>query len=391
MKHLLFILISVFGWLLSEASSLQLSEYRFALNIGDTLTIAVFGTDAEGNISWSSSDLSVVTVSSDGMVTAVSGGQATITAASTVHPGQTATCTVVVLPDYSNAEPVQPLLREDLTWVGCIGYSQTYDFAYTITVEGDTVVDGVTYKKVYRRKLGEEPYELQGHGIFVSDSRPAACLREVNGVVYRMCENNSSSSQFSYNYDDVSGNHADYLYPKINRTETHYEVILYNFHDPNMVYKYAQHLEPASSLMVEGILRSCYVDDNAELQLIEGIGMMPRGEGFSDMLAPASLLLSRNVTKPWALFVLDAAGRVIYDNYNFYNLNHSEYAFFCSYFLGVDRFDFTGDGTVDIEDVSFAINSVLDPYNFDMKADINSDRSVDIMDVNAVINEVLSK
>ena len=61
-----------------------------------TLTATVSGDNFSSNktVTWTSSDSGVATVNSQGKVTAVKAGEATITARS--NNGQTATCTVIV-------------------------------------------------------------------------------------------------------------------------------------------------------------------------------------------------------------------------------------------------------------------------------------------------------
>ena len=78
--------------------AVALSESAFTLatpDLSHTLTASVTGT-ATTTVTWTSSNTYIATVSATGVVTSVSGGDATITATSTVDTSQSATCTVTV-------------------------------------------------------------------------------------------------------------------------------------------------------------------------------------------------------------------------------------------------------------------------------------------------------
>ena len=64
------------------------------LNVGDSQQLTATTTPAGAQVTWTSSDSSIATVDSNGNVTGVKEGQATITA--TTADGLTATCTVTV-------------------------------------------------------------------------------------------------------------------------------------------------------------------------------------------------------------------------------------------------------------------------------------------------------
>ena len=82
----------------SAPVAITLSESSFTLDTPDLhhgLTATVTGS-ATTTSTWSSSNTYIATVSAAGVVTSVSGGQATITATSTADPTKTAACTVTV-------------------------------------------------------------------------------------------------------------------------------------------------------------------------------------------------------------------------------------------------------------------------------------------------------
>ena len=73
--------------------SLNKSTLTLTVSNDETLTANVTPTDADGSVTWSSSDTNVATVDSNGKVTAVAAGTATITATA---GNKSATCTVTV-------------------------------------------------------------------------------------------------------------------------------------------------------------------------------------------------------------------------------------------------------------------------------------------------------
>lgn len=82
-----------------EVTDITLSETEKALTEGETLTLTATVSPADATnpaIEWSSSDVAVATVDENGVVTAVSEGEATITATSVADPTKTASCKVVV-------------------------------------------------------------------------------------------------------------------------------------------------------------------------------------------------------------------------------------------------------------------------------------------------------
>ncbi len=85
-----------------RVTGVNISESERHLTIGEThqLTATVLPSDADNNaVTWSSSNTSVATVSSTGLVTAVAAGNATITV-TTVDGNKTATCAVTVTQVY---------------------------------------------------------------------------------------------------------------------------------------------------------------------------------------------------------------------------------------------------------------------------------------------------
>ena len=82
----------------NELQSISVSPAYLTLNVGDnsTLTVTPTPSSADASVSWTSSDQSVASVSSSGVVTAKAAGTATITATSTKDTSIKATSTVTV-------------------------------------------------------------------------------------------------------------------------------------------------------------------------------------------------------------------------------------------------------------------------------------------------------
>ena len=82
-----------------EVTSVQLSQSKLTLHTGDTITLTATVSPANAtnkNVTWKSSNISVATVSSSGVVKALKEGETTITATA---GGKSATCQVSVKPN----------------------------------------------------------------------------------------------------------------------------------------------------------------------------------------------------------------------------------------------------------------------------------------------------
>ena len=82
-----------------DVSAVTLDNTELSLAVGKTATLTATctpDTAEDLTVSWKSSDESIATVDSSGVVTAVSAGTATITATSNDEPTVNATCTVTV-------------------------------------------------------------------------------------------------------------------------------------------------------------------------------------------------------------------------------------------------------------------------------------------------------
>ena len=93
---------SVFTYYTNSSSlvtGFTMSQTSLAINSGTTAQLSVTATPADAfntRVSWSSSNESVATVDENGLVSAIAGGTATITATATDGSGKSATCSVTV-------------------------------------------------------------------------------------------------------------------------------------------------------------------------------------------------------------------------------------------------------------------------------------------------------
>ena len=98
---------------LAESISLDREELILERGASECLTATVYPATADDrSVTWTSSDERVVTVDSEGVVTAVSAGTATVTATTNDGTDLTASCAVTVTPEYVRSISLD---REELT------------------------------------------------------------------------------------------------------------------------------------------------------------------------------------------------------------------------------------------------------------------------------------
>ena len=127
------------GTYVVPVTGVSLDESSITLDVGgnQTLTATVTPEDATNKkVRWSSDNEAVATVSEDGVVTAVAGGTAVITA--TTHDGLfTATCTVTV-----NAPDAPPSITTDTLPDGKVGEAYSHTLTATGTAPITWSIDG---------------------------------------------------------------------------------------------------------------------------------------------------------------------------------------------------------------------------------------------------------
>ncbi len=390
---------------------LKASLYESGPNYTKTTDV----TESEDMV-WSSSDPSVATVDNKGLVTIHTNGTATIQITTDKYPihdsgnGQDK-CHVTSL---SMDGAAMPMLREDLVWVGKCHFGP-----YRIQVDGDTVVNGTTYKKVYRRlNSGEYPPVHDTQRMFnvtLSESTPVACIREANGRVYRLCEKMTYNAD-GYNSDWDDPGHPDYserYHFILNATDTHYEVVMYDFNNPNIYNwnKKAYDLHSGENVTIAGDeLRVFRNDDvtlgeydgtdewwdrydvyNEAILMVEGLGILRGGKHGRDWLCPCREQYERAKRPEWHLgidYVRNSKGVVLaYDDYLCADFDDEYNPVFAG-----DPYDFSGDRNFDIEDLNAMINIMIGKQEDDANktADLTFDSAVDIEDLNLVINRMVS-
>ena len=126
-----------------SVDEIQLDKHELELNVGEeaTLVATVLPETASQTVTWSSSDESVATVSETGTVTAVSAGEAVITA-TTVTGGKTDSCTITVkdvVPVVTYSLAIAPESAEIKS-----GETQAFTLTLTTTTDGVAVTQTVT-------------------------------------------------------------------------------------------------------------------------------------------------------------------------------------------------------------------------------------------------------
>ena len=113
---------------LPAVQSLSISPNSLSLTQGKTaqLSVTVSPSGASNEVTWSSSNDNVVTVSQAGLVTAVGEGTATVTVTSAVNSDKTASITVTVSAQQQNAQSAQAFLDS----LGAIDAAQSLQTRY---------------------------------------------------------------------------------------------------------------------------------------------------------------------------------------------------------------------------------------------------------------------
>ena len=346
-------------------------------------------TESE-DMQWSSSDPSVATVV-NGLVTIHADGEAIIQMTTDKYTLEFTDlyhnmCRVTSLPVGGTAVP---MLREDLVWV-----SGAEEVRYCITVEGDSVVNGITYKKVFRKfPKGVSYHNILPEGEYISgfyiDSlKPAAFMREANGRVYRLCAEGGADQ-----VDKVVGN----LKYRLSRSGGNDEYVQYDFNNPDVYFIWGDRISQnqRNDVVIEGTRRRIFAEDypesgdvwNNSLMLIEGLGMLNGRTMGSDMLSPCRSS-GRHLLSTY--YVRDRHGIVLLYYDNFYSYYYEPTWLVVE--NGGDPYDFDRDGSFDIADVNRVINITLNQQvdDWDKTADLTFDGAVDIEDLNLMINRLVS-
>ncbi len=300
-----------------------------------------------------------------------------------------------------------PMLRDDLVWVG-----KCYWGPYHIQMDGDTIIEGITYKKFYRKLNNGGPYAdfdmLRTLYIYLSDSTPVACMREADGKVYRMFERRDFYGWHFYVDDyDILSQSITYI-EKDTISDEHYEAVIYDFDNPDIYSwsRYGRTYDIEDSVMINGSMcrvfkmynlpnpseEDDYIEEYLDAYLmVEGFGALKGGLQGHDMLCPGrGESKSLQPSRMGVHYVRDKKGIVLlYDDFwcaDYYDKNND------SWEIIRDPYDFDGDRSFDIADVNRMINIMLKRQDDDPNktADLTFDSAVDIEDLNLVINRLVS-
>ena len=269
-----------------------------------------------------------------------------------------------------------PLVREGVRWVylfsDVTNYGESEDFgkgdyAYFMEFRGDTIINGLTYKKLYSsftRTFDE------------TKIRPVAYLREADKHVYGISDPEGRFQYVeSHNLELPMRGMAMY-----GASGSWQEYELYDFNDmetfAHKVLWWGDELSMTKTVVtVNGEPRNAYKFDGDydTFTIVEGIGnedgnLLSFGSNdYPTCVCPVPLGLAQQET---------LNGNIIYRG---------------NYFYG----PYQGNWKIDIETVNHVINIILGYciysrfYNGDID-DFNGDYKVDVEDVNAVINYILA-
>ncbi len=238
----------------------------------------------------------------------------------------------------SYADDYLPLLREGVKWVyveelnyvSPDGDELTFERLYTIEVKGDTVIDNVIYKKIYRTSnvtQWDEDYAEP----FCSNFQPVACLREEGTKVYAKV---------------LKDCYYDGLTPFL-------DGLLYNLSigKEEVLYEFDEDEDSPCTLIgtttVGDVSCNVYSCEWLTGEVVEGVGLDSQYCG--DLL-----LYSRSTTTgyPYSYIGLhhveDADGNIIYYGKAYKDEPVEE-----------PKYDLNGDGLVDVDDVNALINYIL--------------------------------
>ena len=203
----------------------------------------------------------------------------------------------------------QPLVREGVVWHYLYGaFVPTYGFVWEdikMQFKGDSILNGINYKKCYFYKESELSEDLQ----------PLCLAREEDKRVL-FCG-------FRSGVIDTLGTAAYYLPGLLNEQNENQEEIIYDFGDMTaFIEQIGSEVESISEVDVNGFpAKSYHITGDAifDADLIEGVGVDGRDTGF--LFGPLTVITTCVCSMPFGLIMLeDLAGNVIYKgvNYNKY-------------------------------------------------------------------------
>ncbi len=265
----------------------------------------------------------------------------------------------------------QPLVREGVKWVYYeefygiyTGNPELYATSlfryYTIEFRGDTVINGKSYKKGFR--TSDVDFNAYNSAFYTSDDYPISYVREGTGKdrrwVYAITNTAVPSERMDF---------AEYLWQY---DSYYYDFIMGNEY-PLYYFKEDEDMVLAGEVAICG--QPCEVYYWRAERIVESVG---EDGYFGDLLRPFRLPMDSNSVGRLH-HVEDAEGNIIYKGLGYLDDG------------GVSAADIDRSGLVDIDDLNFCINRILNPGSVDVRCDVTGDGLVDIDDVNAIINDIL--
>lgn len=279
----------------------------------------------------------------------------------------------------SEEDNYTPLVREGSEWVYFrILYSNQY-YTYKYKIEGDSIVNGIKYKKLMRTGYHEFedengnptwPYVTTVHCLLREDNKRVygrnvdwsnANIVKLAGEYY----DEETEESFLYDFNDLDKFFHDWL----KYFEQKYN---YAYYDGQIVFETTD-----TCLLVD---RKCYETRyRRHHKIVEGIGAYG----------------SRDCDVVYHLWILSGQKRI----FNLVSLKNAagEYEYFSNYYYDMmlkAQHDVNRDGTIDVADLNIVINDVLgleQKEHYYLFGSITEDNDFDVADVNSVINYILGK
>ncbi|WP_238916991.1 Ig-like domain-containing protein [Clostridium sp. YIM B02555] len=197
--------------------SISLNKSTTNLTIGDSETLISTTTPAGINVKWSSSDTSVATVDSNGKVTTIGAGTATITATTLDGSNLSATCVVTVTPKGTDPNP-QPTDTDKIVNIAHAKGDNTNNAGGDVTIifhgSADTTLSVVKTADVKEVWIGDNfTYTLvitntgtkTAKAVVVNDPAPNHIDFNVSGVTTTQgsVDSSSTSKNIIVNVGDI--------------------------------------------------------------------------------------------------------------------------------------------------------------------------------------------
>lgn len=206
------------------------------------------------------------------------------------------------------------LVREGVEWgyrgvyhSGFSGANGYEPYNYGLYFEGDTIVDGQTYKKMYRHDTGA----------YASETQTLYCLmREDSANVYVRVPKLSDG-------DINTVSDQWYLYDLYGEFSDCYEVPLYFYSADrdSVAYTYNGAWEDytefrgkySSQVLVGNSFARKYTNDCSKYEFIDAVGIISRGTGYGNMPFPLREVGTNNQSSTYLLYLRDRdSGDILY-------------------------------------------------------------------------------